>query len=217
MIKFAIILLYLFSIFLISIVANPAIDCCDKFLDSKKLFKEFFINSLLVFLSHPIPIHNTGGCQFLWLFLNILTWNVESGFSISFSLIRLIIAPDSEFFHKLFPDNCLQNIFSFLACLITSFDQSFILPDLFHPHWFPNASRFKRLWFLELLVSIISPPSKLAIWYAIFCVFDWCKPIKGTILEHLLSITITPGSWSLEVKNGYIMRIDAAIEPIKII
>ena len=27
-----------------------------------------------------------------------------------------------------------QNIASFLACLITSFDQFFILPDLFHPH-----------------------------------------------------------------------------------
>ena len=52
-----------FSSFLISIVANPAIDCCDIFLDSKKLFKEFAINSLLVFLSHPIPTHNTGGCQ----------------------------------------------------------------------------------------------------------------------------------------------------------
>ena len=111
----------------------------------------------------------------------------------------------------------MQNISSFLACLITSFDQSFILPDLFQPHWFPNASRFKRLWFLEILVSIISPPSKLAIWYAIFCEFDWCKPIKGTILEHLLSITITPGSWSFEVKKEFIMRIDAAIEPIKII
>jgi len=36
-------------------------------------------------------------------------------------------------------------------------------------------------------------------------------------LEHLLSIAITPGSLSLEVKNGFIMRIDAAIEPIKII
>ena len=111
----------------------------------------------------------------------------------------------------------MQNISSFLACLITSFDQSFILPDLFHPHWFPNASRFKRLWSFELLVSIISPPSKLAIWHEIFCVFDWCKPIKGTILEHLLSITITPGSWSLEVKKEFIMRIEAAIEPIKII
>ena len=52
-----------FSSFLISIVANPAIDCCDIFPDSKKLFKEFSINSLLVFLSHPMPIHNTGGCQ----------------------------------------------------------------------------------------------------------------------------------------------------------
>ena len=92
-----------------------------------------------------------------------------------------------------------------------------MLPDLFQPHWFPNASRFKRLRSLELLVSIISPPSKLAIWHEIFCVFDWCKPINGTILEHLLSITITPGSWSLEVKNEFIMRIDAAIEPIKII
>ena len=111
----------------------------------------------------------------------------------------------------------MQNISSFLACLITSFDQSFILPDLPHPHWFPNASRFKKLWSLELLVSIISPPNKLASWNAIFCVFDWCKPIKGIILEHLLSITITPGSWSLEVKNELIMRIDAAIEPIKII
>ena len=111
----------------------------------------------------------------------------------------------------------MQNIFSFLACFITKFDQSFILPDLFHPHWFPNASSFKKLWSLELLVSIISPPSKLAIWYEIFFVFDWCNPIKGTILEHLLSITITPGSWSLEVKNEFIMRIDAAIEPIKII
>ena len=111
----------------------------------------------------------------------------------------------------------MQNISSFLACLITSFDQSFILPDLFQPHWFPNASRFKRPWLLELLVSIISPPNKLAIWHAIFCEFDWCKPIKGTILEPFLSITITPGSWSLEVKNGFIMRIEAAIEPIKII
>ena len=92
-----------------------------------------------------------------------------------------------------------------------------MLPDLSQPHWFPNASRFKKLWSLELLVSITSPPSKFAIWYAIFCVFDWCNPIKGTILEHLLSITITPGSWSLEVKNRFIMRIDAAIEPIKII
>ena len=52
-----------FSSFFISIVANPAIDCCDKFPDSKRLFKEFAINSLLVFLSHPMPIHNTGGCQ----------------------------------------------------------------------------------------------------------------------------------------------------------
>jgi len=36
-------------------------------------------------------------------------------------------------------------------------------------------------------------------------------------LEHLLSITIIPGSLSLEVKNEFIMRIDAAIEPTKII
>ena len=47
----------------ISIVENPAIDCCDKFSDLKRFFKEFDINSLLVFLSHPMPIHNTGGCQ----------------------------------------------------------------------------------------------------------------------------------------------------------
>jgi len=36
-------------------------------------------------------------------------------------------------------------------------------------------------------------------------------------LEHLLSITITPGSLSLEVKKGFIKRIDAPIEPINII
>ena len=52
-----------FSSFLISTVASPAIEYLDKFLDSNKLFKEFAINSLLVFLSHPMPIHNTGGCQ----------------------------------------------------------------------------------------------------------------------------------------------------------
>ena len=36
-------------------------------------------------------------------------------------------------------------------------------------------------------------------------------------LGTFVSITITPGSWSLEVKNVFIMRIDAAIAPIKII
>ena len=50
-----------------------------------------------------------------------------------------------------------------------------------------------------------------------YFVFDWCKPIKGIILEHLLSMTITPGSWSLQFKKEFIMRIDAPIEPIKII
>ena len=40
-----------------------SVSLSDKLLDSKKLFKEFAINSFLVFLSQPIPIHKTGGCQ----------------------------------------------------------------------------------------------------------------------------------------------------------
>ena len=52
-----------FSSFFKSMVANPAIDSLDKLLDSKKVFKDFSINSLLVFLSQPIPIHKVGGCQ----------------------------------------------------------------------------------------------------------------------------------------------------------
>ena len=46
-----------------SIVANPAIERGDKLLASKNFFKEFAIKSLLVFLSQPNPIHNTGGCH----------------------------------------------------------------------------------------------------------------------------------------------------------
>ena len=88
-------------------------------------------------------------------------------------------------------------------------DQSFLNLDAFGKQWGWKRSGNIKDW------------SKLVIKQAkneeIFCVFDWCKPIKGTILEHLLSMTITPGSWSLEVKNEFIMRIDAAIEPIKII
>ena len=128
-----------------------------------------------------------------------------------------MISPDSEVFHKLLPDSCLQNIFSFLACFITNFDQFFVFPDLFQPHWFPNESRFKKPWSFELLVSITSPPNKFEIWNAIFCVFDWCAPTMGMILEPFLSMTTTPGSLSLVDKKEFINRIEAPIEPIKII
>jgi len=39
------------------------INKLSELIKRKKLFKEFVINSLLVFLSHPMPTHNTGGCQ----------------------------------------------------------------------------------------------------------------------------------------------------------
>ena len=57
-----------FSSFFKSTVAKPAIDNGDKLLVIKKFCQESSINSLLVFLSQPKPIHNVGGCQvFLWL------------------------------------------------------------------------------------------------------------------------------------------------------
>ena len=51
------------SSFLKSILAKPAIDNGDKLLVTKKFFKDSSINSLLVFLSQPKPIHKVGGCQ----------------------------------------------------------------------------------------------------------------------------------------------------------
>ena len=51
------------SFFFKSTVANPAIDNGDKLLVAKKSCKDSSINSLLVFLSQPKPIHNVGGCQ----------------------------------------------------------------------------------------------------------------------------------------------------------
>ena len=66
-----------FSSFFKSTVVKPAIDNGDKLLSAKKFCKESSINSLLVFLSQPKPIHKVGGCQvFLWL-SNVDIWKID--------------------------------------------------------------------------------------------------------------------------------------------
>ena len=51
------------SSFFKSTLAKPAIDNGDRLLLTKKFCNESSINSLVVFLSQPKPIHKVGGCQ----------------------------------------------------------------------------------------------------------------------------------------------------------